>query len=80
MQQTGADFQRRIAGYASHITHLQVARHPLDAMVKQAVGHGRIQHGGDDTSVQDAVIALQFRLGLKGSSDFPIRQRLESQS
>jgi len=59
------DVQPGIAGNRPQKPDTQVSGDPLHPVMKQAMGHRRIEQGTDDASVEDTVIPLQPVVGLK---------------
>jgi len=59
-QHASADIERSIAGNRLHIPNVEISRDRPDSAMKQTVCHCRIQQRGDNTSMKNTVISLEF--------------------
>jgi len=58
-EQPGPKFQGDVAGHRMQITDAEVAGHRLDGLVEQTVGHGGVEQGGDDATMDQVIVPLQ---------------------
>jgi len=59
---------------------MQISSESLNSTAKEAVGHRSVKQGGDDATMQDAVIPLQVRASLESRTHGSVIPGLETQS
>lgn len=72
-------FQRGIARNRINKADMKVSRNSLNSAVKKAMGHGRIQQGGNNASVKHVGVSLESLTGLETGLHAAVMIGLERQ-
>jgi hypothetical protein len=68
-QHPGTYFQRNVTVNRMDEPNVKIPRDRLNSTMKQAVRHSPIQQRGNDASVKEVVISLEFTVRLESCSD-----------